>query len=54
VGMYGDIADACGKIIKVAGRFDPDPACREIYDKNYESYKQLFNDLADLFRKSYE
>jgi len=54
VGMYGDIADACGKMIRVAGRFDPDPACREIYDKNYESYKQLFNDLTGLFRKSYE
>ena len=41
-------------MIKVAGRFDPDPGCRKIYDRNYESYKQLFSDLTDLFSKSYE
>jgi xylulokinase len=54
VGMYSDIADACGKMIKVAGRFVPDPACRKIYDRSYEHYKQLFKDLTDLFQKSYE
>jgi xylulokinase len=54
VGMYSDIVDACGKMIKVAGRFVPDPACRKIYDRSYEHYKQLFKDLTDLFQKSYE
>jgi sugar (pentulose or hexulose) kinase len=53
-GMYSSVQDACEKMIKTAQRFDPDPTCREIYDRNYERYKQLFNDLTDLFGKGHE
>jgi xylulokinase len=54
VGMYGDIAAACREMIRPAARFEPDPACRAIYDRNYDIYAKLFHDLTDLFRKSYE
>jgi sugar (pentulose or hexulose) kinase len=54
VGIYGDIAGACKEMIRPAARFEPNPVCREIYDRNYDNYKKLFADLTDLFRKSYE
>lgn len=54
VGMYGDIADACGQMARVARRFEPDPGARAIYDKGYAHYQQLFGDLADLFRATHE
>jgi sugar (pentulose or hexulose) kinase len=53
-GMYSSVQDACEKMIKTAQRFDPDPTCREIYDRNYERYIQLFNDLTELFGKGHE
>lgn len=54
VGMYGSVADACRQMIQPAARFEPNPACREVYQRNYDTYTKLFNDLADLFRRSYE
>ncbi len=53
VGRYGSIADACRQMIQPAARFAPNPACREVYDRNYDTYTKLFNDLTDLFRRSY-
>ncbi len=54
VGMYSDIAEACARMIRVAGRFEPNPACRGVYDRSYDHYKTLLNDLTALFQKSYE
>ena len=53
VGMYGDIAEACGRMVRVARRFEPNAAYRDIYDTNYGHYRRLFSDLTDLFQKSY-
>ncbi|MFH1081451.1 MAG: FGGY family carbohydrate kinase [Pseudomonadota bacterium] len=52
VGMYGDITTACEQMVRVEARFEPNPTVRELYDKSYDNYKQLFNDLTELFRKS--
>lgn len=54
LGIYDSVGDACKKMIKTDRRFEPDPAFRETYDRNYERYKQLFHDLSDLFSKGYE
>jgi len=54
VGMYGSVADACGRMARVARRYEPSAGNRSVYDRGYELYRGLFGDLADLFRKSYE
>ncbi|MCE5265553.1 MAG: hypothetical protein LLG97_18755 [Deltaproteobacteria bacterium] len=53
-GIYANVGDACEKMIRTAQRFDPNPTCRGIYDRDYERFKQLFHDLAGLFGKGYE
>ena len=54
VGMFSGIKEACGQMVRVSRRYVPDNANLSIYDRYYENYKKLFNDLLDVFEKSFE
>jgi xylulokinase len=51
VGMYKSIDEACEKMISVKKRFEPNPANFETYEKTYQRYVQLYDDLLGVFAK---
>src|SRR5208283_2960519 len=51
VGMYKSIDEACEKMVSVKKRFEPNPANFEIYEKTYQRYVQLYDDLVGVFAK---
>lgn len=51
VGIYSNIDEACEKMIAVKERFEPNPANFKIYEKTYQNYIQLYNDLCLMFQR---
>ena len=51
VGIYSNIDEACEKMIAVKERFEPNPANFKIYEKTYQNYIQLYNELCPMFQK---
>lgn len=49
VGLYKSIDEACKKMVSIKERFNPNPANFEVYEKTYQRYVQLYNDLCGLF-----
>ena len=49
VGLYKSIDEACEKMVSIKERFDPNPANFEVYEKTYQRYVRLYNDLCRLF-----
>lgn len=49
VGLYKSIDEACEKMVSIKERFNPNPANLEVYEKTYQRYVQLYNDLCGLF-----
>jgi len=50
-GMYADYREAVNRTVKITRRHEPDPAMQEVYEKNYEIYLQLYENLKDLMKK---
>jgi xylulokinase len=48
---YADVAEAVGACTKVAGRFLPDPATRDVYDHAYRTYTSLYGALREHFHR---
>lgn len=48
-GVYPDVVNACGRIIKPTERYTPDKRNAEIYAKRYPLYKGLYSALKDSF-----
>jgi xylulokinase len=51
VGMYRTVDEACGKMIAIKKRFEPNPENFDVYEKSYQRYVQLYEDLVGLFAK---
>jgi sugar (pentulose or hexulose) kinase len=51
VGDYGSIEEAIGTMVKKGGRFEPNGANRAIYDRGYELYHAIYENLRETFRK---
>jgi xylulokinase len=49
--MYADYREAVNRTVKITRRHEPDPAMQEVYEKNYEIYLQLYENLKDLMKK---
>ena len=49
VGLYKSIDQACEKMVSVKQRFVPNLANKAVYEKTYERYVRLYNDLCGLF-----
>lgn len=48
-GVYRDVPEACGRLVKTAGRREPDPEKQAAYDR----YFRFFQTLYPLLRNSY-
>jgi sugar (pentulose or hexulose) kinase len=51
VGDYGRIEDAIGAMVKRGRRFEPNGANRAVYDRSYELYHELYENLKSTFKK---
>ncbi len=49
VGIFDDVKAACDSMIKIVGRYEPNPEHAAIYQKGYEKYKKLQDDLKEMF-----
>jgi xylulokinase len=48
IGIYKRAADAAAETIKVKREFYPNPANREVYDRSYERYLELYSRLRGM------
>lgn len=51
VGFYSSVEEACGAIISLKERTDPDPEEHKIYNQLYELYRALYLSLKEHFRQ---
>jgi sugar (pentulose or hexulose) kinase len=49
VGLYPSVEEAAQRLVKVAGRWEPNPALKSVYDHGYELYGRLYDSLEELF-----
>jgi xylulokinase len=49
VGMFKSLQDACGRMVQVKGRHEPNPANAGIYDGHYARYLGLYDALTGMF-----
>lgn len=52
VGMYKDFEDAAAQTVKITRRYEPDLNKQEVYEKNYETYLSLYENLKELMKKT--
>lgn len=50
VGMYKDYEEAVALTVKETRRHEPNPDYREVYEKNYRTYLELYKSLKDLMK----
>lgn len=51
-GFYKDYEEAVSQTVKVTRIHHPDPEKKAVYDKNYETYLELYRSLSGLMKKS--
>lgn len=51
-GLVGSLEEGIDKMAHPAERFEPDPAKKAIYDKVYETYKEIYSRVTDLYRET--
>lgn len=49
-GVWHSFEDAVRQTVRVKRRHAPDPAAKAVYDKGYETYRQLYENLKGLMR----
>ena len=53
-GVYGSFEEASAQAVKVRKRYAPDPGMKAVYDKGYETYQKLYENLKDLMNEGSE
>ena len=51
VGVYRDFEEAVRTAVTVKRRHTPDPEVKEVYDKNYGIYLELYQNLRETMKK---
>ncbi|MDY3016177.1 xylulokinase [Blautia sp.] len=51
-GFYKDYEEAVAETVKVTRKHQPDPEKKAVYDKNYETYLELYRSLSGLMKKA--
>lgn len=51
-GFYKDYEEAVAETVKVTRKHQPDPEKKTVYDKNYETYLELYRSLSGLMKKA--
>ncbi len=54
IGMYKDFEEAVSQTVKITRRYEPNMENREIYQKNYDIYIDLYENLKELMKKTAE
>ena len=49
-GIFDSFHAAADRMVKVAGRVEPDPAMAEVYDRKYARYRQIADALAPAWQ----
>lgn len=52
LGMFKSLDDACQKIVKIGGRFQPIPENVKAYDSTFRIYVELYENLKGLFQET--
>lgn len=50
VGMYGSFEDAAAQTVQITRRYEPCAENMQIYQKNYDTYISLYEDLKELMK----
>jgi len=48
---YDNIEEAVGAMVRTGKTFLPDPRHRDLYDRRYQLYRQLYETLKPVFRQ---
>ncbi len=48
-GEYASVEEAAGKLVKVVGTVEPDPAIAARYEKQYRKFQKIYPAMKDLF-----
>jgi len=48
-GVFASIEEACASMVSAKRTVRPNPARREVYDRNYETYRKLYASVEPLF-----
>ena len=51
VGLYRDFKEAVELTVTVKRKHQPNPEVKEIYDRNYEIYLELYKNLKETMKK---
>jgi len=51
VGMFPSLQAACGQMVSIKERFEPNPDNAAVYAATYDRYVELYDRLCPLFQK---
>ncbi|MDR0870811.1 MAG: carbohydrate kinase [Planctomycetaceae bacterium] len=51
VGIYPDYNNACGAMVKIARRYEPNPVLAEVYEQKYRRYRKLLDVLKPAWKE---
>jgi D-xylulose kinase len=51
VGLYSNVEEAAGNMIRIKERFEPTPSNRAVYNEAFETYVKLYDALCPLFER---
>lgn len=51
IGLFKSIEDACDSMVKIEKRFEPNSLNFDVYDRTYERYVELYENLKRMFAK---
>lgn len=50
-GFYHSVEEACGKMTRTAGRYEPEPEMQKRYNEKYEVFLELYGSLKEINRR---
>ena len=50
-GFYRSVEEACKKMVRTAGRYEPEPDMQKRYHEKYEVYLELYGSLKAINRR---
>ena len=47
-GLYRDLGEVVGELVRVERTFDPEPNARAVYDERYGAWRDIYPRILDL------
>ena len=51
-GVWQDFEEAARQTVQVRKIYEPNPDTKAVYDRGYETYRKLYENLKDLMKKN--